>query len=40
MILCSLTFTLFHEKTFLFFINEYLEPVQHRVGSTDAAKML
>jgi hypothetical protein len=39
MILCSLTFTLSHDF-FFFFIKEYLEPVQPRVGSSGATKML
>jgi hypothetical protein len=39
MILCSLTFTLSHEKTF-FFIKEFLEPVQPGVGSSGTTKML
>jgi hypothetical protein len=40
MILCSLTFTLSHEKTFSFFIKEYLEPVQLGVGSSGATETL
>jgi hypothetical protein len=40
MILCSLTFTLSHEKTFYFFIKEYLEPVQPGVGSSGAIETI
>jgi hypothetical protein len=39
MILCSLKFTLSHKKNF-FFIKEYLDPVQPRVGSSGAKKTL
>ena len=40
MILCSLTFTLSHEKNIFFFIKEYLEPVQPRVGSSGTTETL
>jgi hypothetical protein len=40
MILCSLTFTLSHEKKKFFFIKEYLEPIQPGVGSSGATEML
>jgi hypothetical protein len=40
MILCSLTFTLSHEKTFSFFIKEFLEPIPPGVGSSGATETL
>jgi hypothetical protein len=42
MILCSLTFTLSHDKKKkkIFFIKEYLEPVQPWVGSSGTAETL
>jgi hypothetical protein len=40
MILCSLTFTLSHKKKKIFFIKEYLEPVQPGVGSSGATETL
>ena len=40
MILCSLNFTLSHDKNIFFFINEYLEPVQPKVGSSGATETL
>jgi hypothetical protein len=40
MILCSSTFTLSHEKKNLFFIKEFLEPVQPGVGSSGTTETL